>query len=328
MRHHILPLGFALFFVSLLGLAFFLAARDYLAGPGEGVESWAEITAVPATVASLPTEAATLPPPAATAPAAPTALAAPTLNNLPLNTIVVMPETVRQNAQAIYTAGQALGRNPHAFAKMGDSTVAPEHFLTRFDSGPYDLGDYAYLQAVIAQFSGSFARQSTAVRLGLHAWVIFDPLYADKTICLPNESVIACEFRLHNPTILLIRLGSNDVGAPALYESSMRQIVQFSIENGVIPVLGTKADRREGSNQNNEILRQIAADYQIPLWDFDVVAETLPARGLDVDGVHMSTFYAHDYTQAEAFQRGHALHNLTALLVLEAIWREVMGGGS
>lgn len=247
-----------------------------------------------------------------------------TLNGLPLSTILVLPPNVMDNCRAIYAAGQALGRNAHAFAKVGDSTIENDHFLTRFDGGPYNLGDYAALQGVIDYFSGSFARDSTAVRIGLHSWTVFDPTWADKAVCQPNESVIACEFRLHNPAIVLIRLGSNDVGVPAMYDENMRQIVQYALDNGVIPVLGAKADRHEGSNQNNDILRQIAADYQIPLWDFDIVAGTLPGRGLDVDGVHMNTFYAHDYTQPEAFQRGHAMHNLTALLMLDAILNQVI----
>ncbi len=242
-----------------------------------------------------------------------------TLNGIPLSAIVVMPPNVLANTRAIYAQGQQLGRNPHAFAKVGDSTIAIDHFLSRFDVGPYNLGDYAYLQRVIDYFPGSFGRDSASVRIGLHAWTVFDPIWADKSICTANETVIACEYRLHNPSIALIRLGANDVGAPTLYDENMRQIVQFSIDNGVIPVLGTKADRNEGSNQNNDIVRQIAADYQIPLWEFEPVAATLPGRGLDVDGVHMNTFYAHDYTQPEAFQRGHAMNNLTALMVLDAI---------
>lgn len=242
-----------------------------------------------------------------------------TLNGIPLSAIVVMPPNVLANTRAIYAQGQQLRRNPHAFAKVGDSTIAIDHFLSRFDVGPYNLGDYAYLQRVIDYFPGSFGRDSASVRIGLHAWTVFDPIWADKSICTANETVIACEYRLHNPSIALIRLGANDVGAPTLYDENMRQIVQFSIDNGVIPVLGTKADRNEGSNQNNDIVRQIAADYQIPLWEFEPVAATLPGRGLDVDGVHMNTFYAHDYTQPEAFQRGHAMNNLTALMVLDAI---------
>jgi hypothetical protein len=102
-------------------------------------------------------------------------------------------------------------------------------------------------------------------------------------------------------------------------------VVEHLIANGVIPVIGTKADRFEGpGNINNEILRQIAADFKLPLWDFDIVAGTLPGRGLDVDNVHMTLFYEHDYSSPTAFQRGHSVHNLTALLVLDTIWREVI----
>jgi LysM repeat protein len=249
------------------------------------------------------------------------------LNGIPLDQIVVMPPNVLENTRTIYARGQTLGRNPHAFSKLGDSTVENDHFLSRFDVGPYNLGEYAYLQPVVDHFSGSFNRDSAAVRTGLHSWTTFDPIWADKTICQPNETVIACEFRLHNPSVLLIRLGSNDTGAPSLYDESMRQIVQYAIDNGVIPIIGTKADRNEGSNKNNDIVRQICADYQIPLWEFDPVAGTLPGRGLDVDNVHMTTFYAHDYTDPTAFTRGHAMHNLTALMVLDAMLNEVIESG-
>lgn len=145
-------------------------------------------------------------------------------------------------------------------------------------------------------------------------------MWADKTFCQPNESPLECEIRWQNPAFLFIRLGSNDIGEPVGFDQQMRQIVQITIANGVIPIIGTKADRYEGSNANNLILRQIAADYHIPLWDFDRVAGTLPNRGLDQDNVHLTAYYPHDYTQPEAFQSGHALHNLTALIALYQIW--------
>ncbi|MEZ4519357.1 MAG: hypothetical protein R3C44_21870 [Chloroflexota bacterium] len=108
-----------------------------------------------------------------------------------------------------------------------------------------------------------------------------DPAWAEKDICLPNESPLDCEIRVNNPSILLIRLGTNDVGVPEMFDANIRYVVEDAIADGVILVIGTKADRHEGSNINNEILRQIAADYQIPLWIFDAVANTLPGRGLD-----------------------------------------------
>jgi LysM repeat protein len=243
------------------------------------------------------------------------------VNGVPVDAIVLLPESVIQHVREIYAQGQALGRNPRAFSKIGDSTIENPHFLARFDSGPYNLGAYDYLQPVIDYFHGSFSRQGVAVRRGLHAWSVLDPLWADKKVCMSGESPIACEFRLQNPSFVFIRLGSNDVGVPEMFNRSLRQIVEFCINNGVVPILGAKADRHEGSDINNEWIRRVAADYAIPLWDFDRVAQTLPDRGLVSDGVHMTTFFAHDYRSPVAYQRGHGIHNLTGLIALDQVWR-------
>jgi hypothetical protein len=101
----------------------------------------------------------------------------------------------------------------------------------------------------------------------------------------------------------------------------MRAVVEYVIEQGVIPVLSTKPDQRKGTEQVNDILRHIAADYEIPLWDFARVAETVPGRGLGPDGVHLTGFYQHDYTLPQGLQRGHGVQNLTALIVLDQIWQ-------
>jgi LysM repeat protein len=243
------------------------------------------------------------------------------VNGVKIDTFVVMPPAVQENMRRIFATGQALGRNPRAFSKVGDSTIENPHFLARFDSGPYNLADYAYLQPVIDYFHGSFSRQGMAVRRGLHSWSVLNPAWADKDNCEPNESPLACEFRLNNPSLVLIRLGSNDVGAPELFKQSVQNVITYSIESGVIPVIGTKADRHEGpGNINNNILRELAAANNLPLWDFDLVADTLPNHGLaSDDDTHMSFFYAHDYSLPEAFTKGHAVHNLTALIVLDRI---------
>ncbi len=247
-----------------------------------------------------------------------------TVNGLTEAEFIIMPAAVSKNASQIFATGQQLGRNARAFSVIGDSTTEIPFFLARFDRGPYELGQYQYLQSVIDYFRGSFARDSVAVRVGLHSYTLFDPLWADKALCQPGEAVLPCEVRLHNPSIIFIRLGSNDAGVPELFDKSIREAVQYAIGEGIIPIIGTKADRHEGSNQNNEILRQIASDFQIPLWEYDVVAGTMNGRGLDSDGVHMTTFYPHDYTSPEAYTRGHAMHNLTALMVLDTIWKEVI----
>ena len=281
----------------------FVYAGQVLVIPGGGDEN----TAVSANPGELPVKPALV-----------------TVNGLPESKFIILPPGSLQNARAIFARGQNLGRSATAYAKIGDSTIENPHFMARFDGGAYNLGDYAYLQAVIDQFSGSHARDSVAVSVGMHSWTVFDPVWADKAVCFPGEAPIECEFRLQNPSLVFIRLGANDAGAPQLFAESVREIVEYAVNNGVVPIIGTKPDQIEGGNEYNDILRQIAVEYQVPLWDFDVVAGTVQGRGLDVDNVHLSAFFAHDYTLPEAYQRGHALHNLTALMLLDTIWKEVI----
>jgi hypothetical protein len=164
----------------------------------------------------------------------------------PVDSIAYLPEEVVLHSREIFNRGRSLGRDSRAFSKLGDSLIANPHFLTGFDSERLDLGSYDFLQPVIDHFTGSYDRYGVAIHAGLHSWGIFDPMWADKNWCQPNESMVACEFRLNNPSILLILLGSNDAGAPDNFAYNLRKLVEFSIENGVIPVLVTKADRFEG----------------------------------------------------------------------------------
>lgn len=228
------------------------------------------------------------------------------------------------STRAIYARGQLLGNNPHAFSTVGDCNSEIPYFLAKFDRGEYNLGPYDYLQPVIDQFAGSFDRDSAAVWTGNHVWALFDPVWANPAVCLPGEIPLACEFRIQRPVIVLIRLGTNEAGSTTLFEQNMREVIEFSIEKGVIPLLGTKADRLEGSDAHNEIIRRLAVEYGVPLWDFGRVADTLPGRGLRADGFHL-TYVAPDYTQPLAMQTGHSVQNLAALIALYTVWRSVDG---
>jgi LysM repeat protein len=279
--------------------------------------------AAPSPTASLvpsPTPGA----PLATAPP-PTPVAigpeAAAINGVALERYLLMSPQVQTNVRNIFLRGRGMGRDPRSFTKIGDSLIEPPFFMGRFDEGVAVLGPYDFLQATIDQYAGWFAHESAAVRRGLHSWAVFDPMWADDRLCTGNEDVLACELRRANPSILFIKLGSNDAGRPDTYDENLRRIVEVCIQNGVVPVLSTKADRHEGSDINNQVVRQIAADYLVPLWDFDLLATTMPERGLEGDGVHLKVYYAYDYTQATAFQRGHGVHNLAGLIILDQLWR-------
>lgn len=258
-------------------------------------------------------------------PDTPTPTPEPTLNGIPTSQIIILPDETIQHMKEIFALGQEMGRDPNTFSKLGDSIIANADFLTRFDlPGTYILGPYDHLQPVIDNFPGSWERFGVAIRIGLRAWGVFDPTWANKEWCEPNEVLIDCEIRLNNPSILIIHLGSNDLDAN--FDQFLRQTVERTLELGVIPILLTKADRYESDdNRNNITIRQAAADYQVPLIDFDVVAATLPNRGIkEGDNVHLSGPLSHDYNLPEVYEKGHTVHNLTVLLMMDRIWREVM----
>lgn len=223
----------------------------------------------------------------------------------------------------VYLRGQALGNNPHAFSKIGDCNSEAPFFLAKFDTSEYDLGPYFYLQPAVDHFAASFGRQSLAVWTGSHAWAVLDADWANPAYCQTQETPIACEFRLNRPSIVLVRMGTNEVGTPKLFEESLRQIVQFSLERGVIPILGTKADRLEGDDSINDIIRTVAQEFGVPLWDFGRAVELIQGRGLRSDGFHL-TYFAPRYSDALAYKSGHSIQNLTALVALDAVWRSVM----
>ena len=178
------------------------------------------------TLDSLRAQAArpTVPPPTAPPP--------DRVNGLPYDSFVIMNAAVIDHVREIFAKGQTLGRNPAAFSKAGDSTIESPYFLGRFDSSPYNLGDYRYLQAVIDHFTGSYGRKSLAVRVGQHSWTLLNPAWADKKLCNADETPLACELRQNNPSIVILRLGANDSGVTKLFEKNMRAVVEYAHRAG------------------------------------------------------------------------------------------------
>lgn len=277
-----------------------------------------------ATPTWLPSPAATAAPTATVKPTAapsltPTPNPARIVNGVPVEEFVILPAGAEEHIRNIFERGRQLGRNPRAFSKIGDSISLTSHYFARFDQGYYRLGVYEPLQASIDYFDHSFERFGVATRVGLHAWIPFKPGLADPEKCELVESMVACEFRLHNPAVALVRLGTNDTAPGDAYERAIRFAIDYSAYNGVIPVLVTKSDRFEGDNRHNETMRWLAFEYAVPLWDFDRVAATLPNNGLVEDQVHLTTYPSDDFTDPLALTRGYPLSDLTGLMMLDAI---------
>jgi len=244
-------------------------------------------------------------------------------------------------ARDIYLRGLELGNNSGVFSKVGDSITASPLFLNPVGSGGVQLYDYAYLQDVITFFSQvpardhfSFANSSLAARGGWTTFDVLNPERATAGVCRPGETPLACEYRTIRPSIALIMFGTNDATwvNSVDFRRNMQQIVEISIGAGVIPVLSTIPDQLAGIGMNrvgefNDIIIEVASLYGVPLWNYWLALQDLPNRGLGSDNIHPSY---DPYTQetaifsADGLRYGYNMRNLTALMVLDAVWRGAM----
>ena len=233
--------------------------------------------------------------------------------------------TVSDTAREIYRRGLKLGNDPNAFSKVGDCQTSTDFFLVGFDhSKQYGLGqDYAYLQSTIDYYHGSFSRQSMAVKDGFNIAAVLSSLRADPKLCNKGETPLGCEIRLNHPSFILISMETNfNLQTSTKYGGYMRQIVEYSISQGVVPILATKADNKEGDNSINAEIAAIANEYDIPLWNFWAAVHNLPNNGFDLslnDGFHLSLGQNYFFNDPINMKQAWPWRNLTALQALDAV---------
>jgi hypothetical protein len=226
----------------------------------------------------------------------------------------VVPELTGREI-AIYQLGQELGNDPTNFSKVGDCQAIKDVLMGIYDKPDrYFLTENdAYLQETVDQFAGSFDRDGQGVRGGFNAAAVISPIWADPEACNPGETPIECEYRIHKPSFVIISLEVWWEGRTVeRYEEYMRQIIDFYISNGVVPILSTKADNVEGDHRINLATARLAYEYHIPLWNFWRAVQSLPNHGIDPnrDGFHISY---------EAW----TVRSYSALQALDAVWRGV-----
>jgi hypothetical protein len=227
----------------------------------------------------------------------------------------VIPQ-VPLHARALYQQGLALGNDPHAFSILGDCQSLPETFMGVYETDPELVASLpADLQAVVANFSGSFNRESPTVKGGTTAGaVLWDAWHENKYTCQASETPLDCELRLHKPSIVIINLGTHYETRNIIY---MRMILDRLTAQGVIPILTTKADNRELDERLNQEMALLAVEYDVPLWNFWAAVSDLPNNGVGVK--KGEEFLGEIYLSEEGLER----HRYTALQTLEAVWEAV-----
>jgi hypothetical protein len=250
---------------------------------------------------------------------------------------------VSDHVREIFNQGLALGNRPNVFSKVGDSITTTGAFLFPIGRGNYSLYEYAYLQPVIdfyseawARSNNSFANTSLAAGIGWSAHALLISDVSHETLCGETESPLECEYRWLKPSVALIMLGTNDVPSTPLssYENAMREIVEITLQHGIIPILSTippiHMDGTEGRvDAINDIITSLATEYDVPLLDYWAALQGLPNDGLRSDGVHPSLAPAGNNAifTSENLQYGMPVRSLTALQALDLVWRTILPEG-
>lgn len=222
---------------------------------------------------------------------------------------------VSEKAKEIYGLGIENGNDPHTFSVIGDCQSEPDVFMGIYETERNPLSDQdTHLLETINRFAGSFSQKRLGVRDGMSAPTALSPLWADKEMCEANESPLSCELRVRKPSIVFVNLGTNwKPGASAeRYGEYLREIVSEIIASGAVPILSTKADNVEGDHSINRVTAEVAYEYEIPLWNFWLAADSLPNHGLDSerDNIYLTPL-------------GWDRRNYTALQALDAVWRAI-----
>jgi uncharacterized protein YraI len=227
---------------------------------------------------------------------------------------------ITPHMREIYAQSEKNGRDPTAFALAGDCNSEPYLYTERVAGGLFDLTRYPYLIATKDRFYPSFLRKSVAVSGGFGAHSMFDPLWADPQQCQPGEGPFACELRVTNASLVFIQLGTGDHLLWREFEAHYRKMIDYALQNGVLPVLVTKADALESQigkappDHINAVIRRLGQEYDVPVLDFALATQPYYNHGLQLEGgndFHLSV-------------DGIEAHILTTLQTLDVIWRSLL----
>jgi len=252
----------------------------------------------------------------------------------------VLP-TISPYAREIYQRGLKAGNRPDVFSKVGDCMTADlDLFLGRFGTNSYRLGKYTNLQPLINYYRkteprpgtrNSFLAQGLATHTGFNASSVEDPTWANPRYCARGETPLACEYRLSKPSVAVIMFGTNDITVmkPAEFDFYLRLVVFDTIDRGIIPLLSTFPGdpyREQETHRFNQIIFQVARDYDVPVMNLWAALQPLPYHGRNPRSMYLSRAL---YTRVSFFtdselRWGYTLRNLLTLESMDRVWREVI----
>lgn len=227
--------------------------------------------------------------------------------------------TVDPSISAIYEYGQTLGNDPHTFSIFGDCQTKPDEFFGVFETDPFVIESLSpELREVVDHFHGSFTRESpTSLDGTTPGSLLWTQWHRGEFGCSFAETPVECELRVHRPSFVIIQVGTHFESRNTEY---LREIILHLMDEGVIPILATKADNREKDERINRDMWMLASEYDLPLWNFWAAVSHLPSRGL---------YTRNDRPlQGDIYLTEQALevHRMTGLEALNVVWRVAIAG--
>jgi uncharacterized protein YgiM (DUF1202 family) len=207
------------------------------------------------------------------------------------------------------------------FTVAGDCNSDDPDYLVRVVAGRFNLDGYTYLNETVGRFAASFVRHSLATHGGLSAATMFDGAWAHPSFCHKGvnntEGPFPCELRVSGAGIVFLAVGTGDHPNWRSFEGNYRALINYALQQQVLPILVTKADDLEAqvdgapSGYINGVIRRLAAEYNVPLMDFELATRDLPNHGLKNEQVafHLSP-------------AGFDMRTLFMLKMLDLIWRQ------
>jgi hypothetical protein len=240
----------------------------------------------------------------------------------------IFPESISEKVREVYKKGLEMGNNPQSFIRVGDCNSRNPDFLAGFD-GRYNLGEYTYLQLTIDYFKGSFGRYNQTANPGMTTSRVLVSFWNNGD-CQANEPMLECQFRLDNPSIAFISLGTIDAKYnykdSSAFERNLRVVIENTLEHGIVPILVTKADNLEGDNSINATIARMAIEYELPLWNFWKAAQKLKNGGLEKDLEHLNYLAgppSTDFSVSYSVYYGKEVRNLNGLQMLNYLMEEL-----
>lgn len=230
----------------------------------------------------------------------------------------MIPGVIDPTLSKVYERGLSLGNDPQAFSIFGDCQTRPAEFFGVFESDSLLIESLPLeLQETVNYFKGSFTRESPTSQDGTTPGaLLWTQWHRGQYGCTFAETPVECELRVHRPSFVILQIGTHFESRNTEY---LRKIINQLLDEGVVPILATKGDNREKDERINRDMAMLAAEYDLPLWNFWAALSDLPDRGL----------YTRDDRPLQGpiylTEEGALRHRMTGLATLNAVWRVVAG---